>query len=146
MKNAAFATIGILVLVTSMAVAAQAQTNGSMTLVANIPFSFNVGNKEMPAGQYTVRQVNPSSDRVVLQFTSKRDASTALLQTSAVRSHATETSKLVFNRYGNQYFFSMAIIDGSGDAWKALKSRAEGSMAKLDDIRPQTATVALTRR
>jgi hypothetical protein len=80
------------------------------------------------------------------QFTSKRDASSALLQTSAARSHATETSKLVFNRYGNQYFFSMAIIDGSGDAWKALKSRAEGSMAKLDDIRPQTATVALTRR
>ena len=34
-------------------------------LRANIPFEFNVGDKTMPAGEYTVTPINPSSDLAV---------------------------------------------------------------------------------
>jgi hypothetical protein len=47
---------------------AQAQTGSRTQLIAKIPFQFNVGNKSMPAGEYTVSQVNPSSDRAVRQL------------------------------------------------------------------------------
>ena len=147
MKNAAFTAIAMLVLLIATAVAVEAQTTSSTKLVANIPFEFNVGDKTMPAGQYTIRQVNPSSDRPVLQITSKDGSSSALAQTNSVRARDAKQSVLVFNRYGSQYFFSMAVIDGLPDAWQAPKSRGERGLAKeLADIRPETTTVALSRR
>ena len=62
MKKQAYTMIALLVLVGSMAVAAQAQTSGHTKLISNIPFEFNVGNTTLPAGEYTVAQVNPASD------------------------------------------------------------------------------------
>jgi hypothetical protein len=72
--------IALMVLVGLMAVAAQAQTGSRTQLVANIPFQFNVGDKAMPAGEYTVSQVNPSSDHAVLQLRSKDGKNTMMIQ------------------------------------------------------------------
>ncbi len=147
MKNAAFTAIAMLVLAVSTALTAQAQTNGSIKLVANIPFDFNVGDKTMAAGEYTIQQVNPSSDRVVLQIRSMSGDAAVLVATNPVRARASEKSMLLFNRYGNHYFFSKLSIDGLEEAWQAPKSRAERGVAKeLADLRPQTATVTLSRR
>ena len=65
MKKQAYTMIAMIVLVGSMAVAAQAQTSGHARLIANIPFQFKVGNKTLPAGEYTVAQVNPASDHEI---------------------------------------------------------------------------------
>jgi len=147
MKNAAFTAIGILVLLASTAIAAEAQTSGATKLVANIPFEFQVGDKTMPAGKYTVRQINPSLDRPVLQIRSDSGDGSVLVQTNIVRTRASKRPALVFNCYGSQHFFSMAVIDGLTDAWQAPKSRAERGIEKeLADLRPQTVRVALTRR
>jgi hypothetical protein len=147
MKNAAFTAIGILVLLTATAIAAEAQSSSSTKLVANIPFEFNIGDKTMAAGEYTVQRINPSSDRVVLQIRSNGGNASVLVQTNPVRVRHAEKSVLTFNRYGSHYFFSMASLAGSADAWQAPKSRAERGIAKeLADLRPQTTTVALNRR
>ena len=66
MKRQAYIVMAMFVLVGSMAVAAQAQSSGHTQLIANIPFAFSVGNKTLPAGEYTVVQVNPASDHAVL--------------------------------------------------------------------------------
>jgi hypothetical protein len=106
-----------------MAVAAHAQNNGRR-LVATIPFQFNVGDKTLPAGEYTVAQINPSSDRAVLQLRSK-DGSSAMIQMNTVIGRAPEQAKLVFNRYGNQHYFAAAWIDGDANGLQAQKSSAE---------------------
>jgi membrane-bound ClpP family serine protease len=80
MKRHAYMMIALMVLVGLMAVAAQAQTGSRTQLVANIPFQFNVGDKAMPAGEYTVSQVNPSSDHAVLQLRSKDGKNTMMIQ------------------------------------------------------------------
>jgi len=108
---------------------------------------FNVGDKTMAAGEYAVRKINPSSDRVVLQIRSETGDATVLVQTNPVRARNIAQPVLAFNRYGTHYFFSMASLDGSADAWQASKSRAEKGTAKeLADLRSQTAMVALSRR
>jgi hypothetical protein len=76
--------VAFLVLTGSMAVVAQAQTTGRLHLRATIPFEFNVGQKTMPAGEYTITQINPSSDRTVLQLRRSDGRSTTLVQMNNV--------------------------------------------------------------
>lgn len=148
MKKQAYTMIALLVLVSSMAVAAQAQTGSRTQLVANIPFEFSVGDKSMPAGEYTVRQVNPSSDRAILQLQSRNGKATAMIQMNTViaKANGQETASLHFDRYGNRYFFAQAWMPGN-DGLAAAKSRAERIAQKeLAGTRPQTESVSLRSR
>jgi hypothetical protein len=115
----------IVILVAAFAVSAQAQTGGTPRELANIPFAFNVGKTTLPAGKYTVTVVNPSSDRKVLQIRSNDGRSTAITQTVGVIGKASDKAKLVFHRYGDQYFFAQAQMAGETVSLAALKSSAE---------------------
>ena len=125
MKRQAYTMIAMIVLVGSMALAAQAQTSGRTQLIANIPFQFSVGNQTLPAGEYTVRQVNPASDHAVLQLRSRDGGASAMIQMGSMIGKAQESSKLIFNRYGNHYYFAQAWIDGDNTGLEAPKSRTE---------------------
>jgi hypothetical protein len=60
---------------------------------------------------------------------------------------AKESALLIFNRYGSQYFFAEAWVDGNNTGLQALRSRAERvAQRELAGIKPATDTVALKRR
>jgi hypothetical protein len=128
MKKQAYTVIAMIVLAGSMAVAAQAQNSSRTRLTANIPFEFSAGNKTMPAGEYTVSQVNPASDRVALQLRKQDGSVSVMLLMNAVIGKAPERAKLIFNRYGNRYFFAQAWIDGENTGLQAPKSRAPSGL------------------
>jgi len=139
--------IAMIVLVGSMAVAAKAQTSDRTQLIASIPFPFNVGNKTLPAGEYTVTQVNPASDHAVLQLRTKDGSASAMVQMASVIGKAQESAKLIFNRYGNKYFFAQAWVDGEKSGLEASKSRAERATEReLAGIKMATESVALMAR
>ncbi len=147
MKRQVYTMIAMIILVGSMAVAAQAQTGGRTQLIANIPFQFSVGKKTLPAGEYTVRQVNPASDHAVLQLRSKDGSAIAMVQMGSVTGKAQESAKLIFNRYGNKYFFAQAWVDREKSGLEAPKSRAERAVEReLAGIKMATESVALTAR
>src|SRR5256885_14174729 len=147
MKKQAYTMIAMIVLVGSMAVAAQAQTSGHTKLIANIPFQFKVGNKTLPAGEYTVAQVNPASDHAVLQLRSKDGRAGAMVQMGSVIGKAQESAKLIFNRYGNQYFFAQAWVDGDNTGLQAPKTRAERNADReLAGMKATSEAVALKAR
>ena len=147
MKKQTYTMIALLVLVGSMAVAAQAQTSGRTQLIANIPFQFNVGNKTLPAGEYSVRQVNPDSDCGVLLLSSRDGNASAMIQVGSVIGKAPETAKLTFHRYGNKYFFAQAWIDGDNTGMQALRSKAERAAEnELAGRQPKAETIALRAR
>jgi hypothetical protein len=147
MKKQAYTVIAMIVLVGSMAAAAQAQTVGRAQLIADIPFEFNVGSQTLPAGEYTIRQVNPASDQAVLQFRSKDGRASARVQMGSVIGKAQESAKLIFNRYGNQHFFAQAWVDGDKTGLQASKSRAERNIDReLAGLRPTSEAVALKVR
>ena len=95
-----------------LAVSAQAQTSGAQRLIASIPFAFNVGKTTLPAGKYTITVLNPTSDRKTLQIRSLNGRASAIVLTTTGNGHASDNAKLVFERYGDQYFFSQAQMAG----------------------------------
>src|SRR5213078_1914369 len=102
MKKQAYTMIAMIVLVGSMAMAAKAQTDGRIQLIANIPFEFSIGNESLPAGEYTVRSISDDSRNVVLRIQSRDGKSNAILLVRTVEGKAQERAKLVFHRYHNQ--------------------------------------------
>ena len=147
MKKQVYTMIAMIVLVGSMAVAAQAQTSGRTQMIANIPFEFSVGGKTLPAGEYTVAQVNPASDHAVLQLRSRDGGAGAMVQMGSVMGKAQESAKLIFNHYGTQYFFAQAWVDGETSGLQVSKSSGErNAQRELAGVKPKTETVALRNR
>jgi hypothetical protein len=147
MKKQAYTVIAMVVLMGSMAVAAQAQNGGRPLLRVNIPFQFNVGNKTMPAGDYLVRSVTDESANVVLKLQSRDGKASAMLLMTTVEGKAKGSGMLTFNRYGNLYFFAQAWVGGEITGWQATKSRAERAVQReLAGIKPTAETVALKSR
>ena len=67
-----------------------------------------------------------------------------MMETTSKRGKASETAKIVFNRYGDRYFFAQAWTSGERDGLEALKSRDERNATReLAGIKPQTKTIAL---
>lgn len=149
MKKQAYTMIAALLLTGLVAISsAKAQSLSSGKLVANIPFEFSVGNKAMPAGQYTVRSIAPASQNVVLLIQGKRNKASAMIQTTTIESRRLqESAKLVFHRYGDRYFFVQAWMQGDSNGLEAPRPRAERAMPdSLAGNAPKTETIALTRR
>ena len=125
MKRYLNIAMAIVVLAGAFAASAQAQTAGSQKVFANIPFAFNVGKTNLPAGKYTITVLNPSSDRKTLQIRSSDGRSSAMIQTNAVDGKASDDAKLVFHRYGDRYFFAQVQMAGDPVSLAAVKSSAE---------------------
>ena len=117
--------IAIMILCTAFVVSGNAQTSGSQTIRARIPFTFTVGEKTLPAGVYTVSVLNPSSDRKALQIRSETGRVSAIIQTVGVKGDLADEAKLVFRRYGESYFFAQAQMGGETTSLAATKTRAE---------------------
>jgi hypothetical protein len=142
MKRYLTLTIAILMFMAVATITADAQVSGSK-MSASIPFAFNVGNKTLPAGEYTVRVVNPSSDRRVLQIRSKDGRVSAVIQTIGATSNNADDAKLVFHRYGETYFFAQAQMAGDATMLAAVKTRAQRSKERELASNVRKATVEI---
>ncbi len=125
MKSHLELTIAIMIISGIGAISAQAQTGSSQAIKANVPFAFTVGEKTLPAGTYTVRILNPTSDRKALQIRSEDGRASAIIQTSGVNAPSADNAKLVFRRYGERYFFAQAQMAGEPMSLAATRTRAE---------------------
>ena len=144
MKKLITLTIAIMMLLAVVASTAEAQVFGSKQVRARIPFAFNVGNKTLPAGDYTVSVVNPNSDRRVLRIRSNDGKLSVLIQANDATATELEAAKLVFNRYGDTYYFAQAQMAGDSTALTAVKTSAERHKEReiASNGRKQTVTVA----
>ena len=126
MKRLLHLTIAIMIVYGVFAINGQAQTNVSPTMRADVPFTFTVGDKTLPAGVYTVSILNPNSDRKTLQIRNENGRVSAIVQTFGANSSlAARNPKLVFRRYGDRYFFAQAQMAGDDTSLAANKTRAE---------------------
>jgi hypothetical protein len=126
---------------------AKAQTSGTTQLIANIPFEFSVGNQTLPAGEDAVRCTNPASDMKVLQLRSSDGSASVMVRTNSVIGKTQDDAKLVFNRYGDHYFFAQAWLPADSIGMQASKSRNEKQIAReLAGTKLSTKSVAITAR
>jgi len=147
MKKQAYMILAAIVLATVTGLsAAKAQVSANPELVANIPFEFSVGDKTFPAGEYTVRCINPNSSTKVLQIRSKAGSATALVMTDNVIGKIKDNAQLIFHRYGNEYFFAQAWMPADSVGMQAPQSKAEKAFELARGKRATEAVVASTRR
>lgn len=103
-------------------------------ITANIPFSFVVGNKSLPAGQYNLGNRNLPRDVLVVQNNESFKSLAGLTQSRYVKGGSQET-KLIFNRYKDEtgadvYFLSQVWVEGLDRGMEFLKHRVEREAAK----------------
>jgi hypothetical protein len=99
------------------------------TLQANIPFAFEVGDKRLPAGQYQIETVTTGSGTLQVIRQSNGGAN-IFLSTIAVEVHdSNSNAKLVFHRYGSEYFLSQ-IWNAEGKVRRLNESKQEKEAAR----------------
>jgi hypothetical protein len=147
MKKQAYMIMTVIMLVTVAGLStAKAQMSGNPQLIANIPFAFSVGEKTLPAGEYTVRCTNRDSSIKVLQVRSKDGRDSALVQTHSVIGKIEDGARLVFYRYGDQYFFTQAWLPSDSTGMQAPRSRTEKARELAREKRTTETVVATARR
>jgi hypothetical protein len=132
-----FTMLNLLLILTAVSASAQFQ----QSKVAKIPFSFIVGGRTLPAGEYTVKPNRRDHDDVWLVQSGDGHAS-ALFTTTPVRSNETqEKTKLAFHKYDDQYFLSQIWTPGGNSGRELLMPRQERELAK-NTIKRQTIVLA----
>src|SRR5260370_39500665 len=84
--------------------AAGASSQAVHRLNADVPFNFTVSNTVMPAGHYVVDQSSVQGVLVLHEADSRRNAMVKGVRVETRT--AQQNAKLVFRRYGDQYFLA----------------------------------------
>jgi hypothetical protein len=91
----------------------------SQTLAkANVPFAFNVGQKQLPAGTYTVKVEGTASNTIMIR---NIETGESALSCAGYEVPRRTTDKLVFSHVGNEYFLSQIWSD-SGRKGKSIST------------------------
>ena len=115
-----------------------AQTTSQRLMKVNIPFAFGVEDHSLPAGEYLVFTVTPERSIRIVNTDGKHSAIVNTLPNYA--SLPSENSRLVFHRYGNEYFLAQVWTAGQDVARNPLSSKKAMESASSGE-RPETFTV-----
>jgi hypothetical protein len=116
---------------TLCAAVASANAQLSNPIRAKVPFDFNVGDKKLPAGDYTISRLSGFSDNKMISVSSA-DASAHVFQSTFEARALTpkNTSTLVFHKYGDQYFLEQIWSGGEQAGRQLSESRDERTVRR----------------
>ncbi len=116
---------------------AQAQSR----VKAEVPFAFSLQDKTMPAGNYQIIAV---SDRVLEVWNLGAQHGQLLAKQISVQSKD-QSPKLVFHKYGDQYFLSQ-IWDGQNDTGIQLAESKREKEVKMAGLTSASETVIVAMK
>lgn len=136
MKKTALYICSVIGLVMVLMVSAQAQYK------VHIPFDFSVGKADLKAGDYVINLTSQSSSQqsVTIRETKSGVAKIVMVVPKATDEKA-DMSKLIFNRYENQYYLAAMVTPTLGAEFQ--KTKAEIMFAKSQ--KQKQTTLAITR-
>jgi len=123
-----FAMLGLFLVLAVGSV--QAQSEGSLEV--NIRFDFQVGNKVLPAGEYTVRRLSQNS--MIVESADGSERVIAQVPGRVERGRKTNSEKMVFHQYGDQYFLTQVWMTRDGDGRELATSKAEREASKAQSL------------
>lgn len=115
-----------------------AQTESNRLMKVNVPFAFGVEDHSLPAGEYLVLTVTPERTIRIVSADGKHSAIVNTLPNYA-KSPSTR-SRLVFHKYGNEYFLAQVWTAGQNVARDPLSSKRAMEIASSGGT-PETFTV-----
>ena len=100
-------------------------------ITANIPFEFSLGDKKLPAGKYSFGRARQGSDDTVLSVGDSAGSWKAVRVSSSVQAlHTSKRARLVFHRYGSEYFLSQVWAAGAETGRQFPKSQLERELER----------------
>lgn len=99
-KNLVFLAMSLALLIGA---AAQAQTTH---MKVTVPFQFTAGNVQLPAGEYEVSALGPWGGSALSVHNVHSNIASVVVSNSCRSQKAATDSKLIFYRYGQQYFLA----------------------------------------
>jgi hypothetical protein len=105
--------------------------NGQSTLNvrAQIPFEFVVGDQTVPAGEYSVRTIS-SSNRALMIQNAEASISTFRLANAITPKRNKTEARLVFHRYGQNYFLREVWEGGETTGQELRESKQERAIKR----------------
>jgi len=101
--------ITTVLLLAAVSVAVKAQERPVLTAI--VPFAFTLENTDLPAGTYTVSILYPFNMIKVQSADGRKVAWIAVIP--SLKSEESKQVKLVFHRFGNEYFLAQVWEQGS---------------------------------
>ncbi|MGB8768271.1 MAG: hypothetical protein WCC92_01545 [Candidatus Korobacteraceae bacterium] len=124
----ALAILGVALIVSVPFVQAQSRLN------ADVPFAFSLQDKAMPAGNYQI-----IANGQVLEVRNLDSQKAQLLgKPMSVQSSKEESPKLVFHKYGDQYFLSQIWYGESNEGIGFAESSREKEVKMAGNSLPNT--------
>jgi hypothetical protein len=124
-----------------MLVAGSVSAQSNSHIRVNIPFDFAAGKTQLKAGEYIVR----SSSESILVFRRIHDRTDTFVfaPTKLQRPDTNLSGKLVFHRYGNEYFLAEAWTNRNTFGSRVNKTGAEQQLAKMR-MRPELIEIVVS--
>jgi hypothetical protein len=105
-----------------------AQLMPDQKIIADVPFEFTVGNKVVPAGQWTALRGPTTSGRTLLiRSADARITIPSFTLPDEAKAEA-RVSALVFKKYGDRYFLSEIKVEGDRAIYRIPESKAEAEL------------------
>ena len=131
--------LGMLLPMLTARVAGQA----GLELMADIPFKFTVCKKQLPAGKYKVLPMTSANPRILLVRDEGGSSAEIVCTKDVQASKAATKGKLIFNRYGDEYFLSEMWFAGQTTGNQLVKTEAEETLLAAGKKREKV-TVSVT--
>jgi hypothetical protein len=138
MKNQMFALIGLGLLLATAS--AYAQTG---VVKANVPFSFIVSKTQLPAGEYRIHPLGTTGSAMTIQSPDGKFIQ-AFLPNACSSPQPQKTSKLIFHRYGSQYFLA-EIWESGNDRGRELPRSGRETETAQGQVAESVVVVATLR-
>ena len=99
-----------LILAAGFLTAGSAMAQLQNAVVADMPFSFILNGRSLPAGHYTIATLPNSHD--VLRIEDRVDSVHIITMVMPASSERQSDNTVLFHKYGNQYFLSSIRVSG----------------------------------
>jgi hypothetical protein len=140
MKKLGLGVLGVVSLLLVGALALQADTG---LVKANIPFDFVLGNKTLPAGEYTVEENLNSSPLYYLRSNDGRQGIFFSAADVAPKANNANSGELVFDKIGDVYFLRAIWLGSWRDGLKLPEPKHERELlAEGATVTPPQVAVA----
>jgi hypothetical protein len=113
----------------AIAIVAPARANAqSVETTANVPFAFVAGDTSLPRGEYRMATLPGHTDALMIRGLQH---GAIILSQPAGSSRADNTPRLVFDRFGDQYFLREIHLAGNVSFTLPLTTSERGAAAPL---------------
>jgi hypothetical protein len=135
--------LAVALAVSPLAVAQRSLGENGTGFAVQVPFEFMVGNKIVPAGEYTFQSANTWSQTLLIR---KKSGNINMFSPSAIgeNSKTAGSDGLLFHKYGDRYFLWAVEVKGSRTVYEVPETKAEAEL-RAQNL-PETVEATLVAR